>query len=85
MHRLERCSCLQRLLLLLLLLRLLLLLLLLRLMVLLLMRPALHCQDTLRADVAPIIKRRSRRESARGRDRHTRLVHTISCQAPVAA
>ena len=52
-------------------------------MVLLLMR--LHSQDTLRADVAPIIKRRSRRESARGRrrpvDRHT-LRTTISCQPP---
>jgi len=35
----------------------------------------LHCQDALRADVAPIIKRRSRRESAtRGRRRPPYLV-----------
>jgi len=38
--------------------------------VLLLMR--LHCQDALRADVAPIIKHRSQRESATGQRRRQR-------------
>ena len=44
---------------------------------------AVHCQGTLRADVAPIIKHRSQQESAGGRHCSVeRTVHTISCQPP---
>ena len=42
--------------------------------------PAAHCQGVLRADVAPIIKHRSQRESATGRC----MASTGAARAPLA-